>query len=112
MALIKGIDVVLHDKSEAGVDAFNHATYIETAVTVPNVLVTPASSEAIVNELQLSGKKLVYELCIPKSDTHTWEDRIIEFFGEKFHSFGLPETYIAANVPLGWNRKIKVERYE
>ncbi len=112
MALIKGIDVILHDKTESGTDAFNHPAYTDTSVTVSNVLVTPASSDAIVNELQLSGKKLVYELSIPKRDTHSWENRIIEFFDKKFRSFGAETEYIGENVPLDWNRKIKVERYE
>ena len=111
MALIKGKTVTLYQKVKSGKDSFNHDTYTETSIDVENVLITPVSSEAIVNELQLSGKRLVYELCIPKGDTHTWDDSKVGFYGETWHTFGYPEEWIDENVPLLWNKKIKVERY-
>ena len=110
-SLIKGITVKLWEKTVIGEDAFKHPIYSETPVDVENVLVLPASSDDIVSDQQLYGKKAVYELSIPKGDTHTWEDRTVEFFGQKWQTFGFRQQYITENVPLDWDRKIRVERY-
>lgn len=110
-SLIKGITVTLYEKTQSGEDAFKHPTYEETAVEVENVLAMPMSADDIVADLQLYGKKAVYELSIPKDDPHIWEDRTVEFFGQKWKTFGFCQQYITGNVPLDWDRKIKVERY-
>ena len=78
---------------------------------VENVLVSPVSAEDLVGETQLNGKRAVYELCIPKGDNHDWQDKRVEFFGQMWRTFGIPLQWIEQNVPLGWNIKIKVERY-
>lgn len=111
MALIKGIAVTLYEKTVAGTDGFNRPTYTEKAVTVNNVLVEPLSHEDIVNELSLTGKKAVYRLCIPKGDTHNWNDAKVVFFDQTFRTYGYPIQYIESNIPLEWNRKVMVERY-
>lgn len=110
-SMIKGIQVLLYEPTKTGEDAFKNPVYEEIPVAVDNVLVTPAESTDIVADLQLHGKKAVYELCIPKTDTHVWEDRTVEFFGHKWKTFGFCQQLITANVPLDWDRKIKVERY-
>ena len=110
--MIKSIDITLYDKTESGVDDFNQPVYTESEIVVKDVLVSPVTSEAIIDELSLTGKKIVYELALPKKDTHTWEDRKVSFFGELWHTVGIPTEGIAENIPLRWNKKIKVERYE
>lgn len=110
-SLIKGIPVILHVKTLSGEDAFKNPTYTQTPVTVENVLVTPAGTDDIVADVQMEGKKAVYELGIPKDDPHTWEDSVVEFFGQKWKTFGFCTRYITELVPLDWDRKIKVERY-
>ena len=111
MALLTGIPVILYDKVKTGTDAFNAPVYTETAVEVKNVLVCPVSTEDIVTAQQLYGKRAVYELCIPKMDTHDWENRTVEFYGEKWRTFGIPLEWISHLIPGDWNRKVKVERY-
>lgn len=110
-SLIKGITVTLYERTQTGVDGFNHPLYDEVPIEVENVLVSPADTQDIIDELQLSGKKLEYLLCIPKGDGHIWEDRVVEFFGQKWKTFGFPQTWIPTMVPLDWNTKVKVERY-
>lgn len=112
MSMINGITVTLFNQVETGVDGFNNPTFEETPINVDNVLVYPVEDKDIVDALQLYGKKAVYEICIPKGDTHTWEDCRVDFFGESFRVFGAGKEYIESNVPLDWNRKYKVERYE
>lgn len=110
--MITGIDVILHNKTKTGSDPLGRPVYEEAFETISNVLVTPASTEAITDELNLSGKRLEYVLCIPKGDTHIWEDRVVEFFGKKWKTFGNTQEWIEAMVPLAWNKQVKVERFE
>ena len=111
MAFLKGKTIILYEKTQTGTDAFKAPIYTETQVEVENVLICPASTEAITDGVQLYGKHAIYELCIPKDDTHDWENRTVEFYGEKWRTFGIPLEWIEENVPLSWNRKVKVERY-
>lgn len=109
--MIKGITVILYEKQQTGKDAFNTPIYEETAVTVENVLVAPAQEQEILDVLNLTGRKAVYTLAIPKGDTHNWEDRDVEFFGERWHTIGMPIKGIEEMIPLSWNTKVRVERY-
>lgn len=109
---IKGIPVKLSVKTQTGIDGFNRPTYEVFQEVVENVLVGEPSAEDVVNELNLSGKRIAYTLAIPKGDTHVWEDTEVEFFGRKFRTIGLPTEGIEENLPLSWNKKVKVERYE
>jgi hypothetical protein len=111
MALIQGIDVVLHDRVQTGEDAFHAPVYNTVPVTVGNVLVFPGDPEGITGDTQLHGKRIRYWLCIPKEDTHLWEDRTVEFFGEKWQTVGFPQEWIGGLVPLGWNKRVEVERF-
>lgn len=112
MAIIKGIPVVLYEKTQTGVDDFNAPIYTEVAVTVENVLVGQPTSSEIVDATNLYGKKAIYTLGIPKGDTHNWEDKKVEFFGHTWHTFGFAIKGIDHLVPLDWNAKIMVERYD
>ncbi len=110
--MIKGIPVVLINKVKTGEDDFGHPTYNEVRTTVNNVLVAPSESEDIINQLNLTGRKAVYTLGIPKGDTNIWEDQDVEFFGERFHVFTIQTRGIESMIPLSWNGKVMVERYE
>lgn len=112
MHLLKGTTVDLYTREETGVDDFNAPTYRETVDPVENVLICPASTEDISSGLQLYGKNAVYELHIPKTDHHTWEDRVVVFYGQKWRTFGTVLEWMEALTPGAWNRKVKVERYE
>ncbi len=111
MAMIKGITVILYEKEQIGEDEFLHPVYRENPVTVENVLVAPASVSEILDMQNLTGKKAVYNLAIPKGDTHTWEDNRVEFFEEMWRVIGFPQMGIEENIPLEWNQKWMVERY-
>lgn len=108
---IRGITVTLYTQTLTGYDAFNRPEYSETAVQVDNVLVSPTSSTEVLDTLNLTGKKAVYTLAIPKGDSHDWKDKKVEFFGETWKTFGEPLQGIEAMIPLDWNMKVQVERY-
>ena len=111
MEAIRGIPVILYDRVQTGTDDFHAPVYSETPVMVENVLVCPVSTQDIITDFQLYGKRAEYELCIPKEDSHTWEDRVVEFFGQKWHTFGIPQQWQESQLPLAWNKRVKVERY-
>jgi len=112
MGRLTGRTVILYDKVQTGVDGFNRPVYEDVATTVDNVLIGEPTTEDVINELNLTGKHLAYTLAIPKGDAHEWNDRKVEFFGEVFHVYGEPTQGIEHLIPLSWNKKVKVERYE
>lgn len=110
--MIRGITVRLYEKRQTGTDAFNASVYTETPVDVSNVLVGEPSADDVINEMQLYGKRIAYTLGIPKGDAHDWENATVEFFGRKWRTYGGVTQGIETLIPLHWNRKVKVERYE
>lgn len=112
MGRLHGVTITLFERVQGGTDPFNRPVYTETAVPVENVLIGEPSTQDIVDVLNLTGKKLAYTLAIPKGDAHEWTNRTVEFFGERFRTIGEPTQGIEALIPLEWNRKVKVERYE
>ena len=110
--MIAGITVnLINETVTTATDAFGAPVYTITTTPVENVLVAPASVDDITSSVELYGKKAIYTIAIPKGDTHTWEDQVVEFFGHQWRVFGYPEEGIEANIPLAWNQKWKVERY-
>ena len=110
---MKGITITLHDRTEAGVDGFNKPNYTETPVEVENVLVAPVSSTELLDTFNLTGRKAVYQLAIPKGDEHDWsEGKKVSFFGEDWRIIAIPTEGIESLIPLSWNKKVQVERYE
>lgn len=111
MGRIKGITVTLISKIETGKDPLGAPIYEDAEIEVENVLVKPTTSEDVVNQLTLTGKKAVYTLAIPKGDTNIWEDQEVRFFGKRWRVFGTELQGIEEMIPLRWNKKIMVERY-
>lgn len=110
--MIQGMTITLLEKTQNGTDAFNRPLYVYTPVSVDNVLVGQPSDDERTSELNLTGRRIEYVLGIPKGDTHDWEDQIVEFFGHRFRTFGIPVQGIEANIPLSWHKKVRCERYE
>ena len=109
---IKGITVTLYERHKVDEDPFDTPIYECIPIDVENVLISPASGTEIVEKESLYGKKAVYNLGIPKGDTHEWEDCEVEFFGKRWKVFGPVLEGIEENIPLRWNKKVTVERYE
>lgn len=95
-----------------GNDPLGNPIVEDKPVEVSNVLVAPASADDITNQLNLTGRKAIYTLAIPKGDTHDWENKPVEFFGQRWKSFGIPLEGIDELILLDWNKKVMVERYE
>lgn len=110
--MIHGMTVRLWNKTQTDTDPANAPIYTWTYTDVDDVLVAQPTAEEKTTELNLTGRSIEYVLGIPKGDTHDWENQIVEFFGHKFLTFGIPEMGIEANVPLRWHKKVKCERYE
>lgn len=109
---MRGITVTLYTVKKIGTDIAGEPIYKDTAVNVENVLVSPASETEILAANDLYGRKAVYTLAIPKGDSNDWENRRVDFFGKSFRAFGIPSEGIDHLIPLSWNKKVTVERYE
>jgi len=112
MAQIKGTTVKLAVKTQVGVDGFKRPVYEEQLVDIEDVLIGEPTSDELVDTLNLFGKRVAYVLAVPKGDKHLWENTIVEFYGEKYRTIGAPVQGIEENIPLRWNKKVKVERVE
>ena len=109
--MIRGITVTLLERTQVGVDGFNHPVYSKSETPVDNVLVYPATSEDVISEMNLTGKHLEYYLCVMKGDNHECTDHYVRFFSQTWHVYSLPEEWIDANNPSAWNKRYKCERY-
>ena len=112
MGRLRGLSIILYTKNKVGEDEFGAPVYEELPEVVNDVLVGEPEGSDVTDTLNLTGKRLAYTLAIPKGDTHEWRDRKVEFFGRKFRTFGEPVEGIEGMIPLRWNKKVKVERYE
>ena len=112
MGRLRGISIILYTKNKVGEDEFGAPVYEELPEVVNDVLVGEPEGSDVTDTLNLTGKRLAYTIAIPKGDTHEWRDRKVEFFGRKFRTFGEPVEGIEGMIPLRWNKKVKVERYE
>lgn len=106
---IKGITVTLIQMVQTGVNALNEAVYSPQAVDVENVLVAPATEQEILDTINLTGRRAVYTLGIPKGDTHDWANQRVRFFGNEWRTIGEPIEGIEELIPLSWNKKVRVE---
>lgn len=110
---MRGITVTLYDRTQAGTDALNRPIYTETAVAVDNVLVAPSSAVEVLEPTNLNGRRGEYVMAIPKGDTHEWiSGKKVSFFGRDWRIIEMPEEGIEWLIPLDWNKKVRVERYE
>ena len=109
---MKGIPITLYNKIEIGRDAFNKPIYDDVPETVENILIEPLNDSEVLETLSLTGRKAVYRIGIPKGDKHDWTDKKVSFFGQDFRTIGIPIEGIEEMIPLEWNKKVTVERYE
>jgi len=112
MARLKGITITLINKVQTGTDPFDNPIYEDVEIEVDNVLVSPTSTDDVVNTMDLTGRKAVYTLAIPKGDTNDWENQEVRFFDKRWRVIGMPLQGIDELIPLDWNKKVMVERYE
>lgn len=108
---MKGTTIYIVTQTETDRDPFGEPVYTEELVPVEDCLVGTPSTDDITDTLNLYGKKVEHVVGIPKGDSHTWTDAIVEIWGERFRVIGYPMTGIQDNIPLRWGQNIKVERY-
>lgn len=112
---MRGVTVILKEKTQTGTDAFGQPVYETTDVPIDDVLVGRPESTDIQNTLSLYGKKITYTLSIPKGDTHVWYKSQVVLpapWNETFNVIGDAIETIEANTPTRWNRVVHLERID
>lgn len=112
MMLIQGIIVTLINRVKIGENPLGEPIYEEKEIEVQNVLVAPATADDLVNVSDLEGRKTIYTIAIPKGDTNIWENQKVKFFNKTWKVITESEEGIESMMPLVWNKKYKVERYD
>ena len=110
--MIKGETIILIEKTITGKNPIGEPIATSQEVEVEDVLIGTPSTDAIVQDMNLYGKRLAYVLGIPKGDKHNWKDVEVYIRGQRFKSYGFPLTQTEENVPGKWNTQVKVECYE
>ena len=109
---MKTVEVLLiNDVYTGQKDKTNRPIMAEVVTSVPGCLIAPVSTEDVINTLNLTGKTAVYQIAVPKADNNDWVNARVNFGGKFYRTIGEPEEGIEENIPLKWNRKVKVERY-
>lgn len=109
--MIKGVTVVLHERTQNGTDPIGSSIYTTKDTEVDDVLWSPSTVDDVIDQTRLEGTSELYTLCIPKGDTNTWLENTVTFNGKTFHCYAESE-FIEENLPLRWNKKVLVERYD
>ena len=112
MGKIHGMQITLIDKQVVSVDPFGSPVVKDVEITIDNVIVSPATTEDVTSQMSVTGKKISYTLGIPKGDNNDWENKEVRFFGKRWKTVGIPLEGIESMIPLEWNKKVMVERYE
>lgn len=111
--MIKGITIYLKETSDGGTDPFGMPVEGEpTLIPIDDVLVGEPSTDDVTSALSLYGKKVSYTIAIPKGDTHDWVNKEVvlpEPFGGTYRTVGIPTAGIETNIPLRWNKKVRLE---
>ena len=85
-----------------------HKAFVEvTGLPYSSTEPTDTSVEVLGPE----GKRIAYDLLIPKDDDHQWENREVEFFGHRWRTVGFVLQWPRHLTPGLWDRKVRVERY-
>lgn len=108
-AVLHGITIKLYEKTQTDTDPFGNPVYSEHETDVDNVIVAPATEQEVIDTMNLTGRKIVYTMGIPKGDTHDWTNVRVSFFGRNFRTVGEPVRGIEAMIPLNWHKKVRCE---
>lgn len=111
--MIKGITIYLKETSDGGTDPFGMPVEGKTTlIPIDDVLVGEPSTDDVTSALSLYGKKVSYTIAIPKGDTHDWINKEVvlpEPFAGTYRTVGIPTAGIETNIPLRWNKKVRLE---
>lgn len=113
--MLKGTDILYMKKTQIAVNEFHEPVYDVTFATIHNVLVAPVESLAnseIPEVDNLTRRKEVITLAIPKGDDHDWEDCEIVWNNTKYRTVGKPVRGQEEMIPLDWHLKVKAQSCE
>lgn len=113
--MLKGETIILYNIAGTALNEFNEeVTTEEVPEEVHNVLWNTTSVDDIVDSENMYGKASKITICIPKGDSHVWENRKIYIPKLKrfFRVYSKGYIGIESLIPLDWNAKYYCEEYE
>ncbi|MDO4681090.1 MAG: hypothetical protein Q4A55_07590 [Aerococcus sp.] len=113
MGHIKGqtVTVFFYLPDYSNKDKFGYLPSTYEQKDIPNVLITPVSSEQVNDSMNILGTKEVYQLALPKGDNNRWNNAIVFFNNRFWHVTGADMGGQEDLIPLDWNKKVTVENY-
>lgn len=113
--MLKGETIILYEFSGITLNELNEEIPVtETPTEVENVLWNTSSVDDITDSENMYGKVSKVTICIPKGDTHVWENRkiFIPSLNRFFRVYSQGLIGIESLIPLDWNAKYYCEYYE
>lgn len=104
--------IQIKTRTQTGVDDLNRPVHTEEWEDVSGCVVGSPSSEDIESEMNLSGKRIAYEIFLPNDDTHTYPGASVRINGKEYRVIGdVKESFVSfSHIPC--NKLISVEAYE
>ena len=104
--------IQIKTRTQTGVDELNRPTYEVVWEDVSGCVVGSPTSDDVKNELNMSGKRIAYEILLPNEDAHTWAGSEVKIKGKPYRVIGdVKESFVSLpHIPC--NKLISVEAYE
>ncbi len=104
--------IQIKTKVQTGTDELNRPIYEETWEEISGCVVGSPTSEDIESEMNLSGKRIAYEVFLPNDDSHTWSGASVMIKDKEYRVIGdVRESFVSfSHIPC--NKLISVESYE
>lgn len=99
-------------RTQTGTDELNRPIYEEAWEEIPRCVVGSPTSADIESEMNLSGKRIAYEVFLPNDDAHMWSGASVMIKDKEYRVIGdVRESFISfSHIPC--NKLISVEAYE
>lgn len=106
--MITGEPVTIRRKVATGYDFFGAETADYTIEIIDNVIIAPATSTDLTDDLRPNGVRILYTVHIPRDYRKSLRDTEFYINGQWLMSAGDPQAYKDYAFDLPWNRGVSV----
>lgn len=106
--MFTGEPVTIRRKITIGTDDFGAELVDYQGETIDNVIIAPATSSDLSDDLRPNGVKIMYTVHIPREYTESLKDTEFLIGGQWLRSVGDPQPYRDYVFKMPWNRGVSV----